>query len=256
MSYKGIKGSWYKTARDIKYENQVLECKLLNIKGKLLQNKIKINPVKTYTNIDGVLRCEEDNVKVAILLTTCFRNNKNSKDIYKREYYKKSIKLWQKSNLPIFIVESSNYSLKKYENQNIKTCTFDLPEGSMSSSTQYEAKSILHALEVFKEDLKNYSHVIKITGRYFIKIKKILDNLTNVDLFLQYTKSHKWNNSEIFGFRLGIEDIIFKRMLINGTLMEEILYDLSKEGYTYIRLPPINNFLNVKRSDSLIIQPL
>lgn len=237
MSHKDIKGTWAKTARDIKYKDGVISCHLKRKNGSWLENKVKCDHTKEYNNYDGVLNTNsEPKPKVAILLTMCFRGNPD-----KKIYYEKSIKEWNKENLPIFIVESSNYNFKKFDNMNLKICSLDIVKEP--SFTQYESKSILYAMNFFKEELKSYTHVLKITGRYFLNIKNILDNLPNVDLLLQHRqdKKIKWNNSEIFGFRIGMENELLSSITKKGTF-EHHIYKISKNIH-FLDYPLLITFL-------------
>jgi hypothetical protein len=241
MSYKDIKGSWIDSAKDINYENNILHCYLKTKKNKWLENKIKCDNNCIYTNNDGIMSCNNNkDIKVAILLTTCFAENS---DKNKKKYYERSLNMWDKTKLPIFVVESSNYSFKKFKH--LKTCSTNIL--NEPSSTQYEAKSILYALDFFKEDLSSYTHILKITGRYFLDIKKLLNNLPCVDLLLQhsYNNSIKWNNSEIFGFRINLKNEIFAPISKTG-LFEHHIYKISK-NYSFFRFPPIRNIYKVRR---------
>ncbi len=253
MSYKQIKGSWYKTAKNISYKNDILRCSLRTKNGRWLQNKVKCIPGIKYENDNGVLKCANDkNVKVAILLTTCFRKNSEYKKNY---YYNRALTMWSITGLPVFVVESSNYSFNKFKHLNIKTCSTSIL--NEPSSTQYETKSILFAMDFFKEELKDYTHILKITGRYFLDIKSLLANIPNVDLILQHNNNRRmrWNNSEVFGFRIGMEKKIFKQITEIG-LFEQHIYKESKK-YSFIRLPPIPNIYRIRRGgDNKLLREL
>ena len=125
-------------------------------------------------------------MKFAILLTSCVRNN--NQDDLKMSYYLKAIDSWlNNTNLPIFIVESSGYTFPEFKNTRLNVCSFDLQ--NEPSSSQYEAKSILFAMGQFKEDLKEYTHILKVTARYYIdsntdRFENILSNLEDVDIVL------------------------------------------------------------------------
>ena len=198
-------------------------------------------------------------MKFAILLTSCVRNN--NQDDLKMSYYLKAIDSWlNNTNLPIFIVESSGYTFPEFKNTRLNVCSFDLQ--NEPSSSQYEAKSILFAMGQFKEDLKEYTHILKVTARYYIdsntdRFENILSNLEDVDIVLQSQVNHDivWNNSEFFGFRNGLEHEILNHILQQG-FMENAIYNFSK-NHTYARLSPMNNVYNVKRGgDGLIVNPL
>lgn len=195
-----------------------------------------------------------DKMNWAILLTSCVRTNKPNDP--RMSYYLESIKNWlENTTLPIFIVESSNYTFPEFANSRLKVCSFNLT--NQPGSSQYEAKSIKYAMEYFKDDLKPYTHIMKITGRYYLDIENILPRLNNIDIILQYTHydNIKWNNSEIFGFRIGIENEFLDPILEDG-FMEETIYKYAT-SHSFERLPPIPNTKKINRDgDSLIIDPL
>lgn len=183
-------------------------------------------------------------MKVAILLTTCVR----TKGV--KEYYLRAINRWLKTSFPIFVVESSGYTFPEFEELNI--CSFNLE--NEHSSSQYEAKSILYALNFFKDQLADYTHIIKITGRYFLDL---VEPFKDVDIILQSCKNDaiKWNNSEIFGFRKEHAEKILTPILEVG-FMEEAIYKFAKK-HKFQRLKPIENYYKSKRGgDGLVVDPL
>jgi hypothetical protein len=260
------KGSWKNSARNIKYNGDTVECELKAQNGNWITNKLKFSSHYNYHNFNGKFYADDEynnirgkfnnnNMNWAILLTSCIRKNNNLNDD-KLFYYERSIKTWlEKTNLPIFIVESSGYSFPEFKNTRLNVCTFDLQ--NQNSSSQYEAKSILFAMETFKEDLKKYTHILKVTARYYVDCESILSTLPDVDIVVQSTVDHniKFNNSELFGFRNGLEYQIFNPILNKG-LMEHNIYN-SLQSNTYARLPPFENIYKTKRGgDSLIVNPL
>lgn len=190
----------------------------------------------------------------AILLTSCVRSNKSNDP--KMEYYLRAIKDWlEKTNLPIFIVESSDYTFPEFKNTRLKVCSFDLT--NQASSSQYEAKSILFAMDYFKDDLEPYTHILKVTARYYVDVENILPSLPDVDMILQSQHNHviKWNNSEIFGFRKGCENC-FLQPIVDLGFMEHTIYKFAF-SHSFHRLQPISNIYKVRRGgDNLIVDPL
>ena len=90
-------------------------------------------------------------MKWCILLTSCVLRNFS---LNKFNFYRKAISAWlTKTTLPIFIVESSGYQFSEFSGTRLKVYTFNLSE-NLASSSQYEARSILAALEYFKADMK------------------------------------------------------------------------------------------------------
>jgi hypothetical protein len=193
-------------------------------------------------------------MKFAVLLTSCVRSHK--KNDPRMSYYLRAINDWlNKTELPIFIVESSGYNFPEFKDTRLKVCTFDLI--NEPSSSHSEAKSILYAMEQFKNEFQPYTHILKVTARYFVDVEKYLSCISDVDIILQSQVNHeiKWNNSEIFGFRIGCEKI-FLQEIIKSKLMEHAIY-LFSQSQTFDRLPKLQNIYKVRRGgDDQIIDPL
>lgn len=199
---------------------------------------------------------------VAILLTMCYRNYE--KDTYKKELYDSCISGWIKEKKTIFIVESSMYKFPdSLKSDNIHICSFDIEYNGDSSNM--ESRSILHALEYFEKQLKDYTHILKITGRYFIPtIYEHLNISNNIDFIFQHSNTPiiRSQNSEIFGFKKELGIKVFNTIINKSYIMEKYLYtiynpDNSLCNYKYIILPPIENINNVKRGgDGLVVNPL
>jgi hypothetical protein len=194
-------------------------------------------------------------MKWAVLLTSCVRIN--YPDDKRKEYYLRAIRDWlEKTNLPIFIVESSNYTFPEFNNTRLKVFSFNLE--NEPSTSQYEAKSILNAMEYFKNDFMNYTHILKVTARYYLDVEEIIQYVPeDSEIILQHCVNHSinWNNSEIYGFKIGHEQI-FLNDIIHLGFMETTIYKYALNHIMY-RLPPINNIYNVERGgDKLIINPL
>ena len=192
----------------------------------------------------------------AVLLTSCVRTA-DPLD-HRKEYYRRAIHDWlTKTNLPIFVVESSGYTFSEFYHSRLKICSFNLE--NQPSLSHYEAKSILYALDHFKEDLLPYTHILKVTGQYFFPIEPILDKVPpDIDIVLQSTVIHSdgWNNSEIFGFKKGTEQIFLKKVgPCFESLMEHVIYEFSKT-HPAARFPPLENVYRVERGDKVILNPL
>jgi len=187
----------------------------------------------------------------AILLTTCVRSSKpNDK---KKEYYIQSIRHWlEKTDFPIYVVESSGYTFPEFKNTRLNVCTINLE--NLSSTSHYEARSILSAFEYFKNDFVSYTHILKVTGRYFVDIQNILNNMDNVPFMVQHHFNDKtqWNNSEIFGIRIGMQHFLDHVSDPGGIFMEHALYHFTRKcGYQLF--PPIKNIHHVPRGgDNLL----
>jgi len=190
----------------------------------------------------------------AVLLTSCVRT---ADPLDKRkEYYRRAIHDWlTKTTLPIFIVESSGYTFPEFNHPRLKVCSFILENEPTLS--HYEAKSMLHAMEYFKQDLLPYTHILKVTARYFFPIEPILAQIPpSIDIVLQSTVIHAdgWNNSEIFGFKKGTEQIFLNN--VGPPLMEHVIYTFSKTHST-ARFPFLENIYRVERGgDKYMVNPL
>ena len=194
-------------------------------------------------------------MKWAVLLTSCVRSTKpNDKRLF---YYRRAIINWLlKTNLPLFIVESSGFTFPGFSNSRLNVCTCDLRD--RASSSQYEADSILFAMDYFKDKLKDYTHILKVTARYYVNIENILPNIKDVDIVLQSQSNNsiEWNNSEIFGFRNGVENFLKEIATPNLGIMEKLIYKFSLT-HSFDRLPPLKNIYKVPRGgDNLVVNPL
>ena len=188
-----------------------------------------------------------------VLLTTCRRQRDKSTDD-KDNYYKRSIELWlSQTDLPIFVVESSGQGFPEFAGSRLKVHTVDIQ--NLPSSSQYEARSILSALDAFKSDMALYTHVLKVTGRYYVDVEYILPTVPDVDLVVQSRFEKDWNNSELFGIKKELMKELLMPIYDEG-LMEKQVYTFSTTHTTY-RLPQIRNILMSRRGgDNLVLDYL
>lgn len=198
--------------------------------------------------------------KFCILLTTCY-NRKNYTNIKKNEMqslYNKVIYDWlTRTDLPIFVIDSSGYTYPEFANTRLKVCSFIFPQ--IGTSTISEGNSIFYALNNCKE-LANYDYVIKITGKYYIPyMSHILSKIANgSDFIFQNIRSSDYSiqNSEVFGFKykLGKEIV---NPIISGKynkIMEERLGEIVRSNnYTHSRFPSMINYYSSKRADNSIL---
>ena len=203
-----------------------------------------------------------------ILLTTCVKpqikkfNNieHNEKELNERkDLYIKQINKWlNETNFKIVVVDSSGYTFPEINNKNLIVISFIL-DNKYDSSSQYEANSIVYAIDKIKEMdfFKNCTHILKITGRYFLEnIDSALSNIEQFkDLYLQYHRQDelKWQNTEYFGIK---KELILPMLypILNNGLMENNLYNFStNKNYSFI-----GKFKNdVRRGgDNLLIEEL
>jgi len=113
-----------------------------------------------YVSVEGF----EDTEPWCILLTTCVRRAGSTPEKTKEilEVYKRSIDKWLETDLPIIVVDSSEYEFKEYEGTRLKVCNFMCKETDSSSVS--EALSVLYAIHNCNHTRK-YRNIIKITGK-------------------------------------------------------------------------------------------
>lgn len=164
--------------------------------------------------------------KWIILLTTAV-NLEDSE--YRKKLYEQQINRWlNETSHEIVVVESSGYDFP-IEHERLHKIIFTIHE-KMSSSTHYEAKSILHTLEQIEDEpyYKNCTHVLKVTGRYFLKnIEHVLKNYEpDLDLYLQHHLTGS-QNCEYYGIRKELFIPFIKPIIYGDKLMETCLGDFA-----------------------------
>ena len=100
-------------------------------------------------------------------------------------------------------------------------------------------------MNFFKNEMKPYTHIIKITGRYYIPgLEKQLLFIPDADMLLQSRFHENFQHSEIFGFKKELTNDIFETLTkASHPMMEKRLYDLSKHRQ-YTRFHPFLNIFN------------
>jgi hypothetical protein len=202
--------------------------------------------------------------KTCILLTTTVYINTDYKNEYnspesRLNIYIDSINEWlQKTNLIIYVVESSNYNFPEYSNNpRVKVYSFKSSNNincNDCSATPYEAESILKAFNYFK--LYNYDNIIKITGKYFIpNMETLIENIPdNSEIFLQnsYNNDLKQQNSEIFGcktkYLVNIMNMIIDNAKKNINFESTLNIIIDSNKYNIYRFPTIKLNKPIKRS--------
>jgi hypothetical protein len=188
--------------------------------------------------------------------TTDYKNDYNSPES-RLKLYLETINDWLTyTKLPIYIVESSNYSFPEFANNpRVKIFTFksdNTIDCKQCSATPYEAESILKAFNHF--GLSKYENIIKVTGKYFIpNMETLIKNIPpNADIFFQYSDEPELQkqNSEIFGCKTKYLPEIMNQIITNSQRninFESTLFSISR-NYTVYRFPPITLKTPVKRS--------
>lgn len=174
-----------------------------------------------------------------VLLTSAVSNISNTIcDVEQRkELYSKQILQWlEKTNYTIVIVESSGYNFPNITHNRLHKITFKFTTPMLSTS-QYEANSIIYALENIKDCdfYKNCTHILKVTARYFLSdIEKHLNSKPqDKDLYLQKHRNDKirWQNSEYYGIRKELFANLLKNVKIKGLMEHELWrFSIGKSG--------------------------
>lgn len=210
-----------------------------------------------YISVDAF----EDSQPWCILLTTCVRRENSTPEKTKEilEVYKKSINKWLETDLPIIVVDSSDYEFKEYEGTRLKVCKFKCKETKSSSIS--ESLSILYAIHNCNHTRK-YKNIVKITGRYYIDdFSSILNNVgDDSDLYIQHLNNSdiQWQHSEVFGFNKKYADDIFQPIIKKKLTMEKQLWNISHtSNYNVRTFPKMPNVLKAARGgDGLTVDPL
>lgn len=196
-----------------------------------------------------------------ILLTTCVNRQKDTLDNYTKriDMYRNTIARWLETGLPIFVIDSSDYTFDEFKDTSLIVTHFMCEE--YDSSSIAEATSILYCLENCPE-IKKYRNILKVTGRYSFSIpEKILSKIGNdSDLYIQNIVNNKikWQNSEVFGFNRNIAKEIFQPIIDDRLLMENRLWTVSHSGkYNVLILPSMPNTRQIRRGgDNALLKAL
>lgn len=208
---------------------------------------------------------ENNEKKWIILLTTCVSptlntNIKSNNEMEERKnLYIKQINRWlNETPYYIYVVESSGYDFPEIKHDRLKVFTF-IPSNKYSSSSQYEAASIIYAIENLEEEeeYKKSNFILKVTGRYFLEnIENVLKNINKEkDIYIQIHRndSDNWQNSEYYGMSKKDLQEFIQTVKDNG-IMEKKLYEYTKNK-NYQQIGPFKN--NVKRGgDGLVLEDL
>eukprot|EP01083_Nonionella_stella_P114422 338330_1 len=152
-----------------------------NIMNIVMQNKMIMSTKKSDTFSD----------EWVVLITTCRKRSDPDSTLAHEALYKKQIVRWvEKSNLPIFVVESSGIGFpeleKKYTNLHVITTTIT----EQKTSSISEALSMLEAVKRMEDyDIyQNRRYIMKVTGRYFLEgAKDVIDTelRAGADFYIQ-----------------------------------------------------------------------
>jgi len=195
-----------------------------------------------------------------VLLTTAVNNSYNNMidTDFRKVLYHTQIKRWlNETNYDIVVVESSGYDFPELEHERLHKVVFKIND-HLPTSSQCEAISISNALDNIrnKDFYINCSHILKVTGRYFLKdITNHLNNVEqNKDLYLQHHFNINWQNSEYFGIRKELFDLFIESGIKKINLMEN---ELSKFSVckSMCRIGPFPNDIR-RGGDNMLITNL
>jgi hypothetical protein len=163
----------------------------------------------------------------AILLTTTV-NVHDTNYLHQRnkeeriQTYLASIQQWLLTDLPIVVVENSGYTFPELKGTRVEVITFnsmdDIPFHTYLKSLiqlkgkgLYEIQSIRYACE-HSNLLKECSHFMKVTGRYFIpSLEGILQTLPSST---KAVRQHNANQCEVVGCRKDYVETIFDYLVM------------------------------------------
>lgn len=229
-------------------------------------NKIKNKIIVQRKNYMKKINELKNKNKWIIFLTTAV-NVKNECDIRINLYISQIMKWLNNTNFYIYVVESTGYEFN-INHERLKCVTFNLE--NCSSSTIGEANSMLYLLDQIKNDENfiNCTHILKVTGWYYLKnIEYNLNNkcINGLSTYLQFTHDYniEWQNTEYFGIDKNLLEEFLLTILNHDSistpynnLMEHKWYHFIFDNkLSYQRIGPFEN--NIARGgDGIIIRNL
>jgi len=199
--------------------------------------------------------------KWCVLLTTAI----GASDIeYRKELYLMQLKKWvTRTNYFIFIVESTGHGdffkpMKDKYPDRIDIISITLFPSTNSSIL--EAHSINHAINYIRQTNIDITHILKVTGRYFLdNIQNSLENaIPNLDFYIQIHTNHtiKWQNTEYYGIRKNLMIPMVNTVIQNSNFMEYNFYEFIHQPYfKSTTLGPFHNQIR-RGGDNMLIENL
>jgi len=153
------------------------------------------------------------------------------------ETYLKSIRQWLSTELPIVIVENSGYSFPELKDTRAEVITMNCEECQpflnlkkafrLKEKGIYEIYSINYACR-HSSYIQNATHVMKITGRYFIPcLESILKILPDE---IKAVRQRDPTQCEVVGCRKDYVNTVFSYILLNR---HNKITDIAEEAYHY-----------------------
>lgn len=192
-----------------------------------------------------------------VILTTAVNN-----DPIREQLYKTQIMKWlYLTNLPIFVIESSNnHFMSDIDHPNLFFYTFKLDHRfDKRTSSIKEAMSLDYLMSMIKTNshYQSCTHILKVTGRYFLNgIENELSTIQcDCDLYLQQHRNiFISQHSEYFGIRKNLLQILVNNIIARDVLMEHELFTFSNQ-YKWQYIGPFKN--NIRRGgDKKLISQL
>jgi hypothetical protein len=196
--------------------------------------------------------------KWCILLTTTVNVNQEIPNMVQKtnqerlETYLTTIHRWLSTDLPIVVVENSGYTFPELKDTRVEVITFDSMKSEpfmnfknffhLKEKGIYEINSIHHAC-FHSTQIQNATHLIKVTGRYFIPcLEGILKNLPyNTKAVRQFNSAQ----CEVVGCKKEYINTIFNYNVLNknnkiSDHIEEVYqYRISKIPHVILPIMPI-----------------
>lgn len=199
-----------------------------------------------------------------VLLTMCFDRPTVESVAEHTNIYRDVLDRWlTETGIHIFVVETSGYSLNLVHPRLTYLTFDDTSRHTVTSSSVLEANALVFAAKEMQSyaAFKNASHVLKVTGRYFLEdIETKLHLLSKKPVKALYLQNHRngkisWQNSEYFGIMK--EALAFPALHVHHTRksMEESLFALSKIVYSGVFGVGFRN-TQARGGDGLIVNPL
>lgn len=173
-----------------------------------------------------------------VILTTSISNKENTitDTEYRKELYSSNILKWLEYTLyPIVVIESSGYNFPEINHERLYKYSFEFDDNiKLTHSGDKEIYSLSFVLDKIKDlDIyKNCSHILKVTGRYYLEgIEAVLTSVPlHKELYLQFHRYDdiKYQHSEYFGMKKELlNNFVSDYYNLNGELMEQKLWGFS-----------------------------
>jgi len=186
---------------------------------------------------------------------------------FRQQIYQRQLTRWlNETPFSIVVIESTGsiLSLPNHSSSRLTLiqCNLSALYDSTSSSF-YEAKSILYAMERIPTIFPNATHILKVTGRYYLdsvipQLKWMTLTNPTIDLCLQhfFNISEESLNTEYYGIRMDHMIPLMNCCLHPLIPMEKALYKYRKEHHltSFVFHPFFNDI--PRGGDNQILNPL